>query len=224
MNKKKITVLLFAVITTTSVQAQFNLGMRAGFNLTNITEKFNDYKPTDVKYVYISGFQIGLVSEWTVSGTFAIQPTVLFTTYGGRKKGIDFDGKYTRYVNYLQIPINALYKMNLGRTKLFLQGGPYLSYALSGKYKWVNNFDWYDSGEQEITFGYNHDEAMMRPFDFGLGIGAGIQFNNFQVGLGYNLGLANLSTQPKAWKHSLKTDGFAATLTYLFGKRNQKEE
>jgi len=63
-----------------------------------------------------------------------------------------------------------------------------------------------------------------KPFDFGVGMGANVQFWNFQVGIEYELGLANSSTQPKTWgKHSLKNDGFAITLTYLFGKRSQKE-
>jgi hypothetical protein len=223
---KFLTVLLIVVLSTSYAQAQFTFGLRAGLNLTNFTEKSGGYEP-DVEYKYMPGFLIGVVGEYAVSDVFAIQPTILFTTHRGERKSF---GKITRYVNYLQIPVNALYKVDIGRIKLLLQGGPYLSYALSGKYKWDNSLDFMPSlgpkwGENKIKFGYCecHDAAVMKPFDFGIGVGAGLQFNNFQVGLGYNFGLTNLSSRPKDDDHSLKSNGLALTLTYLFGKRNQKE-
>jgi hypothetical protein len=51
-----------------------------------------------------------------------------------------------------------------------------------------------------------------------------MQFNHTQVGLGYNFGLTNLSTQPKSMKHSFKNDAFTVTVTYLFGKNIKKNK
>lgn len=55
----------------------------------------------------------------------------------------------------------------------------------------------------------------MNRFDFGLGFGAGVQFEDIQVGLGYNLGLANLSNADKI---TTRNNGLTFTLTYLFGR------
>ena len=216
MNRYFSTVLLAVVLTTNYAQAQFSFGVRAGYNLTR---HFQKYEAAEVfKSNFRPGFQIGVVGEYAVTDAFAIQPAFLFTTQGGNYKNKDVDSWATRQINYLQIPINAVYKLNLGGPKLLLQAGAYLGYAVSGKHKWKNNFDWYDEGEYKIKFGYDHEERMIRPFDYGVGWSAGLQLSKFQIGVGYNLGLANLSTVPRTWNESLKGDCWAFTLTYLLGK------
>ena len=74
------------------------------------------------------------------------------------------------------------------------------------KSRWFKN-------DEKIEFG--SDEEDMNRFDFGLGFGAGVQFEDIQVGLGYNLGLANLSNADKI---TTRNNGLTFTLTYLFGR------
>jgi len=227
MNKKFFTVLLSVVFTTSYVQAQFSFGARTGYNLSKLSEKYENPPEEDFSK-FKPGFQIGAVGEYAVSNAFAIQSGVLFTTKGALYKGSDW--KTTKNINYIQIPVNALYKKDLGGTILLLQAGLYRSFAISGKRKWdysSSNIIMLpptpEKGESKITFGNcNCQGAEMRPLDFGIGMGAGLQFRNFQFGIEYNLGIANLSTSPKEWNHSLKNNGFAFTLAYLFGKRMQK--
>jgi len=230
MNKKFFTVLLAVVLTSASnAQAQFNFGLRAGFNLSRLSEKFeyqtnnfNKFKP---------GYQIGVVSEYAISGTFAIQPGILFVTQGGRYKNYFFRTTHPewqtwdaiRLINYLQIPINILYKLDLGGAKLILQTGFYHAFAISGKIYGKNDPMGLDDSEMKIKFGYNVEDGGIRPIDFGLGLGAGMQFSHTQVGLSYNFGLTNLSTQQKSMKHSFKNDVLTVTVTYLFGKKHQEK-
>jgi len=210
MNKQLFAIMLVVGLTTNYVQAQFAFGLRAGLNLTNFTEKFNDKKVTDTNYIH--GYQAGIVGEFAVSNVCAVQPAIIFTTQGGEK----YQGMYSIKINYLQIPINALYKINLGNVKLLLQAGPYLGIALGGKYK-VDDMGVL-GGEFKIKFGNKADE--MKPVDVGFGLGTGLQFKNFQAGLNYNFGIANLYNVTEDYKKSLKINGLSVTLTYLFGNEH----
>ena len=223
MTKKFYAVLLIVLLTPSYVQAQFSFGGRMGYNLTKFSEK-DKYQPHDFNK-FLEGFQIGVVGEYAVSDAFAIQPVILLTTQRGQYKHSNTYRTLTK-INYLQIPINALYKLNLGDTKLLLQAGAYFGYALSGKRECVGEHNFHGflmshhECEQKIKFGKQH---MMKPFDFGLGLGAGLQLGNVQAGVGYNIGLANLSTYHKDWNHSLKNRGWAITLTHFFGKNYHEE-
>jgi hypothetical protein len=51
-----------------------------------------------------------------------------------------------------------------------------------------------------------------KSFDFGLGIGAGVQFNKIQIGLGYNLGLTDIFDD-----FMVKNRGLLVNLSFFFG-------
>ena len=229
MMTKKISV-LFAVIILTAgyAQAQFNFGLKAGFNLTNMSEKYDGEKPDkDDRGNFKPGFQIGLIGELSLSDAFAIQPGIVFATQGTTYKG-SWDDEYSKgegkekmNLNYIQIPINAQYKMDLGGMKLLLQAGPYLGYGIGGKYKSEYTEDGEtEKGDGKIKFGKRDENSedyetayIPNAFDFGIGLGAGLQFDNIQVVVGYNIGLANMTDVDKA---SMKNNGLAFTVAYLF--------
>lgn len=215
MSKKIYTVLLAVVLTAGYTQAQFTIGVRAGFNLTNWQNLVGDggkFKP---------GFQAGVVGECAISEAFAIQPGILYAMQGYKYEGSKYEGggvnwktEETFTLNYIQVPINAQYKLYLGSIKLLLQAGPYIGYAIDGKNKVVDkiNGETHESSSK-VKLGSGKDK--LKPFDFGLGAGAGVQFGNFQAAFGYNHGLMNLSNQDE---YTFKNNGFAVTLTYLFRK------
>ena len=201
--------------TSSDVQTKFTVGIRAGFNLTNMSSKYDGMKQSAK---YLPGFQVGIIGAFATTENFAIQPGVLFATQGARfdysyEEGESMKGATN--LSYIQIPINFQYIIGLEGMKLLLQAGPYIGYAVSGKSKSESTWDGKtEKFEQKIEFGSDGDKV--RPFDFGIGLGVGLNFNNIQIGLGYNLGLANLTNYDKA---STKNNGFALTLTYMFGKR-----
>lgn len=224
MLKKVLVMAAVAVLTVGYAQAQFKFGVRAGFNLTNLSGKdFNGDKLSgDDKGKFKPGFQIGVVGEYSFSEAFAIQPGILYSQQGTVWKYTDEENDYKdkANLNYIQIPINAIYKIDLGGTKLLLQAGPYLGYGLGGKWKEWKNGDKIDldSDDSKIKMGGNEDEDLFKAFDFGIGLGAGVQFNSFQVGVGYNIGLVNIEHQEEDSKSTFKNNGLALTLTYMFGK------
>ena len=230
---KKFFVVLVALAVTASIaHAQLNFGARAGFNLTNMSWKY-DGKDVDLFAEILSGitgnnveisqkfrpgFQIGLVADYALTDAISIQPGILFAQQGYKvNESIDFMGQKIDFkasinLNYIQIPINVQYKMDMGGMNLILQAGPYLGFGLGGKMKFEASGQ---SEEEDIKFG-SGDEHMLKPLDLGLGLGAGLQFGAIQVGLGYNLGLANIVNDDDS-KFKVKNNGLALTLTYVFG-------
>ena len=205
MNKKFFSILLAVVLTASYAQAQITFGARAGLNLTNVWGDDTD----DIKFK--PGFQIGVVADYALSNELSIQPGLLFAQQGFQfKEDNDYD-KYT--LNYLQIPINAQYKLDLGGMKAFVQAGPYLGFGIGGKNKWKYDGE---KDDDKIKFGNGNDDNFS-PLDFGLGLGVGLQFSNIQVGVGYNLGLANITHKDYKDNFKVRNMGLALTVTCFFG-------
>ena len=219
---KFFSVLFLAVLTAGYAQAQFTFGARAGLNLTNISSRYDGKKITgDEKSKFKPGFQIGVVGEYAISDNLVLQPGILLSQQGYRFKfsmdepGYKLESKATCNINYLQIPVHAQYKLDMGAMNLLLQAGPYFGFAIGGKAKWEDTEDGVtEKGDEKLKFGNDPEEHFCKALDFGLGIGAGLQFDNIQVGLGYQLGLANLSNYDK---NKLNNYGLALTVTYFFG-------
>ena len=189
-------------------QEQFTFGVRAGFNLTNLygDGESGDFKP---------GFQVGVVGDYAFTDAFSFQPGLLFATQGSKGDLGDFDdievgsGSMSWNLNYIQIPLNFQYKADLGSAKLLLQAGPYLGYGISSKIK-------VKTGGISVSMDgpkFGSGDENLKPFDLGIGLGAGLQFGNLQVGAGYNLGLTSMDPVG-----AMKNNGIAVTLTYFFGK------
>ncbi|MCL2412534.1 MAG: PorT family protein [Bacteroidales bacterium] len=206
---KKLFTTTLALLLVASLTAQISFGPRAGFNLTNIHES---YGSISINGDFRPGFQLGVVANIPVLGELlSIQPGLLFAQQGTKFNdflGTGMDATFN--LNYLQVPVNAQLGFGVGENaRVLLQAGPYLGIALGGNIKVEQgNFSY----TEDISFGSGEDE--MRHFDFGVGFGAGVQFGRFQVGIGYNLGIANLSNADDV---TTRNSGLAFTVTYLFG-------
>ena len=207
MIKKIFLTVLLTVVLTAVMQAQLKVGARAGFNMTNV---WGDFEDTKMK----AGFQVGMVADYAFSDAISIQPGLLFTTLGYKIDSslLEETSKSTTSFNfnYIQIPINLHYKLDMGNMKLLLQVGTYLGYGISGKENSKHNGEKFGG---KIEFGSGDDK--LNAFDFGFGAGAGIQFSAMQAVLGYNMGFANLTNSNDM---QMKNNGLSLTLTYLFGK------
>ena len=233
MNKKFFSVLFIAVLTASYVQAQFTFGARAGLNLTNVSVKYEGKEYEASKPKYKPSFQIGVVGEYGISDNFAIQPGILFATQGYKLGPREFimddmlgwEVMATVNINYLQIPINAQYKINLGSSAFLLQAGPYFGFAFGGKTKTEFSLNNIPSSKEKTDLVFGNKEDQLSPFDFGLGLGIGLQLNAIQIGLKYHLGLADLYHNERMTaylfhieKLKMNNRGFSITVTYFFSK------
>lgn len=206
--------LLLLFITVQSF-AQVKFGVKAGLNLSNMTEK-DDVHTYSNNYKMKTGFHLGVTAEFPISEFFSFEPALLYSTKGFIDKDLDY--KATASVNYLEIPMNAIYKINLGGTMMLISAGPYLGFALSGKYKGTEHGLDFD---ESINIGNNEDTDDIKALDYGLNIGVGVEIKQIIIGLQYGLGLANISTYTgEGSKSSNKVIGIS--VGYKFGGKKAK--
>ena len=162
-------------------QSQSKTGIKFGANFTNLY--VDDVDDENMKV----GFSGGIYHRAYITNNFAIQPEILFSQKGSAVQYNNFlsgSGKYRYNLNYLELPVLALVKIN----KFYVSGGPYLGWLLS-----VNIKDVEDDGDiQEIE---SLDRDSFNTFDYGLSVGAGFDFDQGTFGLRYGYGLQDLGEE-----------------------------
>lgn len=197
----KILGVITLVLSATYAQAQTRFGIKGGLNFSTASFSQNGVTSTpDSK----TGFNLGVISEIPLATDFYLQPGLLFSTKGFKLSGnlLGLDSDFSMSTNNIEIPINALYKLNAGSVKVLGFAGPYIGYAVSGK---AGSVDLKTSG----------DNKNINAFDFGLNFGAGVEISNFQITAQYGLGLTNLAVQSS--DGTMKNKVFGVSVAYLFG-------
>jgi hypothetical protein len=223
--KKTIYLMCIAVISVIPAlhaqdEARTTFGIRAGINFQNFNGK--DYQGDKLKNKMIVGFHAGVNVEFPVAPDFVLQPGLLFTV-----KGTDTDedvGTGTIRVNYIELPVNFIFKPVLGNGRLILGLGPYIAYGISGKVK-LSGTD--SDFEKNIKFENNlsesqllDDEFYVRPFDAGANLLAGYEFGfGISVQLNAQLGLLKINPGYDGDSNddtSIKNTGFGISVGYRF--------
>jgi hypothetical protein len=207
--------LLAAIVLTLAVanktQAQVTFGIRGGINFFNINGHNEAGQKLDNKLK--TGFDLGVNIEAPLAQDFYIQPGLLFASKGG-KSTIDNGEKATYRLSYLEVPVNFIYKPEVGTGKLLLGAGPYLGFGLGGKVKSSSG------AEADIKFKSTagNDPSVglyYKPVDFGANLLVGYEFTrHVSVQLNAQLGLTNNS--PYKDGSSYKNTGFGLSLGYRF--------
>jgi hypothetical protein len=220
----KLFALMVLLFSTGQCFAQVRFGLKAGLNLANILDKDNNGTYSS-NYNLKTGIQVGVTAEFPVSKAFSIEPGLLYSQKGFFKpvSASAFDGlalssaEIRATFSYLEIPVNAVYKINLRGSKLIINGGPFLGYAISGKLKATEAVlgDNLDQKEYALSIG-NKESNDLKPLDYGLNLGAGIEMNDLTFGIQYGLSLANIApVNNQGWIIKNKVIGFSAG--YKFG-------
>jgi len=219
---KNLMKLLFFVIALTMTMesfAQIRFGVKGGLNLANmVINDPDEYQFYDLAPKTIIGFHMGATAEFSFSEKFAVEPGLLLSTKGYK---FEEDGDVLSFnMNYLEIPINAIYKIDIGGAKILIKAGPYLGYAISGKWKASEAVLGYygDEKEQKIKIGSDDSGDDIKPHDFGLNIGGGVEIKDITIVLQYGIGLANLSPYT-VHNTKLKNNVIGISVGYKFGKK-----
>ncbi|NJO87941.1 MAG: PorT family protein [Chloroflexia bacterium] len=168
----------------------------------------------------VLGFNVGATVEFPVSDAFAVQSGLILNT-----KGVKIDASQTGYtyenkmtLTCLDIPINAKYSLDLSGTKLYFAAGPYVSFALKGKYDEKDGPDGdVVSSDGDLEIGNDEEKDDIKRMDFGLNFGAGVEFGAIGVGAQYGLGLSNLVPGGDS-DNTMKNRLISISLSYKFGK------
>ena len=180
---KKVFFVAVAILAAVAGNAQVKFGPKVGLNFSTMSMDGADEKMR-------TGCQVGMVFQGDIAPNVFIQPSILFSS-----KGSKYDGGDLKVVaNYIDIPVNFGYRINLGGANLNLLAGPYLAYGVGGKISLSETkFGKTVTVEEDIKWGSDKNEDDFRPFDMGLNLGGGVEFNNFQVSLQYGFGLLNIN-------------------------------
>jgi hypothetical protein len=200
--------------------AQIKFGPKTGLSFSDIPE--NTKYIIGNQHIY-SGYQIGAIAELRIFKQFFIQPGVLLTTKGSKYVVGNNPGNLTTgFSNFefssmnADIPLNLLYKIDLGVTKLLLIAGPQFGYGLKGKWKTTYGIS------SNVHFG-NGPENDFKTSDYGLNFGGGIEAGRFQISSQYYMGLSSLSTlNPPLRGQKYKI--LNISVAYLFGTDQKKQK
>ncbi len=194
-------------------EAQVRFGVKAGVNSASLHLKGVDFDP-------LTRFQGGLVADIPVVSHFAIQPALLYSAKGHSvnseerdQSGIPTGREFTfeAKLNYLEIPVLALYKNELGKGLKFFGGlGPYLGIGINGRF--TGNTPGFK--DQLISFDKSKSGTQTyERFDMGLSAAVGLEYRSLMLGLNYNYGLRPVPMPSDAYNRTL-----GLTAGYFFGK------
>lgn len=217
----KITVLILIVAFTTNSYAQ-KFGVKTGLNISKMMVKDdNDTYTDDMKSKL--GFQLGPVVEFPMGKIMSLETGLLFSTKGFKEEDSGDTWEYTGKTNlvYMDIPVSFRIGFDAGAMKIFGALGPYFGIGLTGKEKWeYTDSDFPEDNEddsEKIDWGSGDTDDIKR-MDIGFNIGAGAAVKNFEFGLNYGLGLANLYPQETNNNLKVKNRVFSITAAYKFGR------
>lgn len=196
-NLLKLLVLVIAFAMTTQSYAQ--LRVKAGLNLSNMVVADDDDSYDD-DLESNPGFHVGVTTEVPLSDLFSFETGLILSTKGyktsdeGSILGIDYKSESNLNLLYVDIPLTAKVKAEVGGANIYGVFGPYVGVGLSGKgTSETTVLGDTETDENDVEWGSDENDDDFKRLDFGLLVGAGVEIKSVQVGLTYGLGLANVS-------------------------------
>ncbi|MGX5818271.1 porin family protein [Chitinophaga lutea] len=206
---KKLALSLAAMLIACASFAQVKFGVVAGPSFSSYTYKILGDKETSKM---MTGFRAGFTADLPLGDDFYIQPSLLYVGKGGKNDDGPIDLK-TR-INYLELPLNFMYKAEVGTGAIFIGLGPYVALGLSGTReanvagsKVKNDIEWGDETGKMKKFDAGGN------FQFGYELPMGLNF-----GLYTDLGLVNLAGNGDS-DNSFRNTSFGVTVGYKFSGR-----
>jgi outer membrane protein OmpA-like peptidoglycan-associated protein len=207
--KKWVPLLLIAVASHCSLQAQVKLGILGGLHSSKVleTNHIPGWDTTTKPFMNTrSGFQLGLILEVPLGhkGLF-FQPSITYIT-----KGRTYDrnndslttlitdtiyNKQTLKLSYVEVPLNLTYKLPISsnrRNFFFVSAGPYVSFIYSGSVtteSLTSSTHKYNSETDPVTVGKGPDTYTT--FDYGVNGRAGFEIGKVMLSAYYSRGLGN---------------------------------
>lgn len=217
-------VIFSILIAGFALNASAQVGIKAGLSFATIAERGEGFDFNDVETNAILAPVIGLTFDMNLSDIITIQPELIYTQLGGKNTysvlGVQTVSTYR--INYLELPVLAKVTFgNADRTGLgfYLAAGPWIGYALSGKYKGVATAN--GSTLLELNRNYTFDDADdTKRLNYGMIGAVGLSFGKAILDIRYNYGFNNLLDDDADNNNDnspvLQTRGVALTLGYTF--------
>ncbi len=229
-------------------ESGFKWGVTAGVSLN---QQLDDYEGETTYNQGKVGFYGGLQGDWMLNKNWSIQPALIYTMKGGQQeRNFSYMGneglehhvqvKNKNTLNYVQIPLNVVYKIHVGESGSIIVGvGGYASALLfaDAKYTVKNEINGNaialqsDETHKKLTIGNDATDDLKR-FDAGLTGVLGFELaSGFTAKAGIDMGLMNIVQSDNVANYepslpstvnnsnpSLKNIGYSVGVSYMFNR------
>jgi hypothetical protein len=146
---------------------------------------------------YFNGIKTGLTAEYDLKNNFSLLSGVLYNLVYSDKLQNYPNSTYVNYVTYghfINIPVHFQYNLPVSKDlKFFGFAGPTLNIGLQQVQSTVSSYHPTNS-VYDIPSAYkNLYISNLNQIDLQIGIGAGVQFKNYQLKGGYDFGVLNIN-------------------------------
>ncbi len=225
-------------------QAQIRIALEGGVHQSKVIESNSlpNWDTDKSNYKGRTGVHVGFIADipFSENSRFFFQPGVVYHNKGRQYKfAQDSTLVYTRpsqpdsivttfysntrkqYVNYVDIPLNLVYKFPLGKSSKFIIGaGPYLSFFYSGSLKnetLVAGVSYSSDENDDLPVG--KAAGQYRTLDYGVGGLAGFEFGRVFITANYSRGLGDFYEPADYTATDYKHEVMGATLGIFLGKQ-----
>ncbi len=222
-----ITLAIFLVAGNISF-AQVQLGVKAGWNLSNTNIENESGKTAETQMN--NGMHIGLTLDIPLGKALYLQPGFLHSKKGYKQESNAYGSSsdFEVQANYLEVPLNLLFKPSFGICNLIVGAGGYMAYGVGGKWSSGTNpvigdialrnqgnliFD-----KELMNGGDIQDYNYGRPLDYGVNFLAGVEFfQSLSVMVSSQWGLANLKPYVNGGTYpgSIRNYAWGVSIGYL---------
>jgi hypothetical protein len=197
--KKVLLAVIIIIASDAAVRAQVKVGIKAGGNLSN--QRISVSEGTIYSGNAYKGFHAGLIAETNLGGNFYLQPQLLFSRKGATHLSSSGNTPVQVKMDYVELPISLVYKINLPFGKIFGGAGAAFSYGIGGKLE--------QNGQTQKLY----SEGNWKREDISLVFTGGLEFNNgFFASINSQKGMRDVY---RAGTASIKNKSVSVSVGYL---------
>ncbi len=163
MKRLLISVIALFLVFSVQASAQVKFGVTAGMN-------FNTAKLSDFDVNSKAGWNAGVTCLLDLPLGFSVQPSLVYN-----QKGAFLADGISQSMGYLELPVSIQWGPDLIALRPFLDVTPYVGYGLSNKLKGDFELAGIEAGFE------SKDWDGKQRFEYGLGLGAGVNVWKLQV-------------------------------------------
>jgi hypothetical protein len=223
MKNRVLLIVLIFTLSTSFARAQektkSSFGILGGVKFQNLNGK--DAGGDQLKNDMLLGFHGGINIQIPLAPEFYFQPGLMYSSKGSKYTSSSLTS--TTRLNYIEVPLNMVYKASLGKGFFMLGFGPYVSYGISGNVKTEGGSLTLNRDiefKSVVEAGDNILVPYYKAFDAGANIFVGYEMaSGLFLQLDTELGLLNINPEYKILttdKSSTKNTGFGLSLGYRF--------
>ena len=243
--KARFAAILLTTFFYSYSNAQLKVAIIAGPHQSKVIEENNlpGWDSLSTFYSGRTGIHLGFMADirFSENSSFYFQPGVSFVTKGRNYKSASQDSSVAfkqpfgmpdsivstyyfqtrkQFVNYIDIPLNVVYKLGLGKgVNLIGGGGPYISFFYGGSHTQediVADVRITTTEDKDLQIGNGPGKYSI--FNFGVNALAGIEYGRVFLTANYSRGLNDFYEPADYVATSYKHETIGATLGIFIGK------